>query len=122
MVIAGPWLARPQQPLDAGLGGRHLLPGGDLRRPLRPLRRATPPPVYRGGDNDIVSLLDPEARLAKEAATLRWQGPAGARFELAVTTADLRPVATAGDLVEGSYTLPPAQLAALPAGTPCCGG
>lgn len=117
VVVAGPWLARPQSrwllssvaatfflaAIFAGLFGRF---GGEVA-----------PPVYRGGENDIVSLLGPAAWLPREAATLRWQGPAGARYEITVTTADLEPVAAAGDLVAGSYTLPPAQLAALPAET-----
>jgi len=72
--------------------------------------------VYRGGEEQIVSLLGEDPALRRSAAVLRWQGPAGARYALFVTTAELALVDQAADLETPSYRLPPGKLEGLPAG------
>lgn len=83
-------------------------------------RRLDPdePPVYRGAeDAEIVSLLEAAPRLPRQAALLRWKGPEGARFELTITTAELRKVHQALDLEQNTYQVPEEVLTSIPDGS-----
>lgn len=130
LVRAAP-AARPAAPAAQALpfrarpAGRRLLGAlaamlllGVLIAGLLGRRPAGPPEVYRGGEAAIVSLLGEPPALARGDAVLRWKGPQGARFAVTVTTADLRLVASAADLTESSYRLPPEALREVPAGAP----
>lgn len=58
------------------------------------------------------------ATLPREAFVLRWEPPADAsHYAVRVTTESLEPVASASSLLEPSYQVPPAELAALAPGT-----
>jgi hypothetical protein len=65
----------------------------------------------------VESLLPAEVALPRNAFTLRWtRGPAGSRYQVRVTTEDLRVLATAADLMTAEFTVEPAVLAELPGG------
>lgn len=118
-VVVGPWGAlRRHRPLFTALAAM-LLVGLLLAYFVPRDGRLGPGEVERGGEESpIHSLLGPgEPALPRAAATLRWQGPAQARYALTVTTADLQVVAEAQDLTAASFTLSPATLAPYPAGT-----
>ena len=66
----------------------------------------------------VESLLPAEVALPRDAFTLRWTpGPQGSRYHVRVTTEDLRVLAMAADLTDAPFTVDPAVLAGLPAGT-----
>jgi hypothetical protein len=72
-------------------------PGGNV------LRDQTPAAVE--------SLVAPDAVLPRDAFRLRWTpGPAGSRYEVRVTTEELRLLATAADLTAPELVVTPAQL------------
>lgn len=116
VVVAGPWAARPRARWLAGSLAAAFFLAAIFAVFLGRFSFDPSPEVYRGTDGQVVSLLGPEPALARDAATLRWQGPPGARYEITVTTADLRLVAEAGNLPEPGYTVPPELLLAHAAG------
>jgi hypothetical protein len=116
VVVAGPWTARPGSRWLAGSLAAVFLLAAIFAVVLGRLPFDPPPEIYRGAAEEVVSLLGPAPKLAAGAASLRWQGPPGARYELTVTTADLRLVAEATDLAEPAYTLPVEQLQPFAAG------
>lgn len=66
----------------------------------------------------IASLLDADATLTRDMFRLRWTpAPAGSRYDVRVTTEDLRVIATANDLVAAEFALEPGQLAGLVPGS-----
>lgn len=72
-----------------------------------------------GGAETVESLLAADAVLTRDAFVLRWRpGPEGTRYQVRVTTIDLRVLATARDLERADYAVPAAALADLPAGAP----
>jgi len=65
----------------------------------------------------ITSLLGRDPTLAREMFRLRWTpAPAGSRYDVRVTTEDLRVIATASDLNAAEFMLEPDRLAALAPG------
>ena len=64
----------------------------------------------------IRSLLPEGEALPRDDAVLRWEGPAGARFDLTVATEDLRVLATASRLEASEYRIPPDVLSEIPSG------
>jgi hypothetical protein len=81
------------------------------------LNRA-PGDEFRASSGFVVeSLLPAESALPRAAFTLRWTpGPEGSRYQVRVTTEDLRVLTTAEDLTEAAFAVDPAVLAGLPAG------
>jgi hypothetical protein len=77
------------------------------------------PPRYRGADQAAIRSLVPEAEpLPRDRCRLAWSfDPAGARYDLQVTTESLQVVAQAEGLAEPSFRVPAGALASLPAGT-----
>lgn len=84
-----------------------------------------PPPLEDVNDGAVRAGVDKRIRPAPEmtalprsAFELRWQGgPAGATYDLFITTATLDPVYQALDLPEAKHRVPSEALAKLPAGT-----
>jgi hypothetical protein len=78
-------------------------PGDELRAPA---------------DSAVESRLPPDTALPRDAFALAWTaGAAGSRYDLRVTTEELRTLATAADLEEPSFVVPAAALAGLASGT-----
>jgi hypothetical protein len=79
-----------------------------------------PPPAdeYRTSPGYTVgSLVPDDMPLSRDAFRLRWTpGPAGSRYQVRVTTEDLRVLATAADLTVAELVVEPAVLASLPDG------
>jgi hypothetical protein len=77
------------------------------------------PQPYRGGPVGEISSRVPEgAALPRERADLQWTaGLPGSRYEVRVLTRDGREIAVESGLTAPSYRIPPAALAAVPAGT-----
>lgn len=71
-------------------------------------------PIYRGAV--IVPLTGAEGSLPRNDFRLRWQAPEGSRFEIRVTTEDLRILDTASGLTSPEYVAPAERLEGLPAG------
>jgi hypothetical protein len=71
-------------------------------------------PIYRG--ETVVPLTGSEGSLPREAFRLRWQAPEGARFDIRVTTEDLRVLDTASGLASPEHTVPTESLEGLPSG------
>jgi hypothetical protein len=71
-------------------------------------------PIYRGGV--IVPVTGAEESLPRDAFRLRWQAPEGARFDVRVTSEDLRILDTASGLTSPEYTVLAEKLEGLPAG------
>ena len=71
-------------------------------------------PIYRGGV--IIPVTGAEESLPRDGFRLRWQAPEGARFDVRVTTEDLRILDTASGLTSREYTVPAEKLGGLPAG------
>lgn len=66
----------------------------------------------------IESLLPPDAALPKDAFRLRWSaGPQDSRYQVRLTTDDLRLLVTAGDLTGPEILVDPARLADVPQGS-----
>ena len=83
--------------LDAHIPGRYRLLG---RRDARTIR----------------SLLPADQPVTRENCVLRWEGPAGSRYDVRVATDDLDVLAEAYGLEAGELVVPPESLADLPAG------
>jgi hypothetical protein len=82
--------------------------------------RTGPPDVdpMRADTPAISTPLDATTPLPRDAATLRWSGAAeGSTYRVTLTTAELAPVASVGGLLAPTWTVPPASLEPLPAGT-----
>jgi hypothetical protein len=81
-------------------------------------RNDSGPAVFRdAGGWTAQSLLAPDAALPRSAFRLRWTAaPEGARYQVRVTTEDLRLLATVADLTTVEVTIDAGQLAALPSG------
>ncbi len=71
-------------------------------------------PIYRGAV--IVPLTGAEESLPRNDFRLRWQAPEGSRFDVRVTTEDLRILDTASGLTSPEYTVPAERLEGLPQG------
>jgi hypothetical protein len=65
----------------------------------------------------IASLLGADATLSRDMFRLRWSAPAGSRYDVRVTTDDLRVIATATDLTAAEFALEPGLLAGLTSGS-----
>lgn len=66
----------------------------------------------------VESLLAADAVLPRDTFVLRWRpGPEGARYQVRVTTVDLRVVATVRDLDRPEHQVPASALADVPAGS-----
>jgi hypothetical protein len=65
----------------------------------------------------VASLVPPEAVLPRDSFRLRWTpGPEGSRYQVRVTTEDLRLLATANDLAAPEFPVEPALLSSVPSG------
>jgi hypothetical protein len=65
----------------------------------------------------IESRLAADSALPREACTVRWQpGPAGSRYQVRVTTAELDAVVTAADLEVPQFTVPADRLSSVATG------
>lgn len=74
-------------------------------------------PVFRAGsDSAIDSRIEAAAPLGRDAFELRWSGPAGARYDVTVTTEDLRVLHVSEDLAATSLLVPADALAAVESG------
>ena len=63
------------------------------------------------------SLVPPDLALPRDAFRLRWTpGPEGSRYQVRVTTEDLKLLATAADLMAPEFAVDPAVLAGLSSG------
>ena len=84
------------------------------------LLNRSPGDQFRASSGFVVeSLLPAEAALPRAAFRLRWTpGPEGSRYQVRVTTEDLRVLTTAEDLTEAAFAVDPAVLAGVPAGAP----
>lgn len=71
-------------------------------------------PIFRGGP--IQSLVSGDRTLPRDDFRLRWQAPQGARFDVRVTTEDLRVIDTASGLEASEYVVPAESLADLESG------
>jgi hypothetical protein len=82
-------------------------------------RRDPPDPTFRDpGRSAIESLVPADGGLPRSAFRLRWSpGPQDARYDVRVTTEDLRVIATARDLAQPELVIDAAALAALPQGS-----
>jgi hypothetical protein len=70
------------------------------------------PPGYT-----VASLVPDDVPLSRDAFRLRWTpGPDGSRYQVRVTTEDLRVLATAADLTVAELVVEPAAFASLPDG------
>jgi hypothetical protein len=66
----------------------------------------------------VESPIPSDASLARDAFVLRWTpGPEGSRYQLRLTTEDLRVVAAASDIGTPEYRVPADSLSNLPAGS-----
>lgn len=84
--------------------------GGRLGKPVPPEYRDSRPVPIR-------SLLPADEPVARDHALLRWSpGPPGSRYQVTVTSEDLRPVAAGSDLEATELLVPAGKLASLPAG------
>jgi hypothetical protein len=100
-----PWLAAAAAVLIATVGVVSLLD----RSPIDEYRTS---PGYT-----VASLVPDEMPLPRDAFRLRWTpGPDGSRYQVRVTTEDLRVLATAADLTVAELVVEPAALASLPDG------
>ncbi len=75
---------------------------------------------FRAAGNDVVeSAIPADATLPRDAFTLRWTpGPAGSRYAVRITSADLTPLASGTDLDVPEFVVPPSALATVAAGSP----
>jgi hypothetical protein len=107
--VAGPWV---------GLAAAAALVAalGLWWRP-RPVGVPTPP-ILRGTQGTLQTLVPDGSRLPRGACHLRWSaGPAGTRYVLRASSEDLVNTHVVSDLEHPEYTLPPSVLAAWPAGS-----
>ena len=84
---------------------------------LLQLRRA-PTDTFRDTGRTVVEpLIASDAALPRDRFVLRWKpGPDGSRYQVRVTTDDLRVLTTATDLTAPELTVPPERLSDLAAG------
>jgi hypothetical protein len=93
----------------------------DARRPPRASRLLVVA-VVRGRRRTspgytVASLVSDDMPLPRHAFRLQWTpGPDGSRYQVRVTTEDLRELATAADLTAAELIVEPAALATLPDG------
>ena len=79
------------------------------------LRRVPADTMRDSGRPVIESLLPFDATLPRGAFVLRWKpGPEGSRYQVRVTTEDLRVLTSAADLTTPELTVPPDRLSGLP--------
>ena len=73
---------------------------------------------FRAASGFVVeSLVPPDLALPRDAFRLRWTpGPEGSRYQVRVTTEDLKLLATAADLTTPEFAVDPAVLAGLSSG------
>jgi len=78
-----------------------------------------PADTFRDAGSYVVeSLVPSDATLPRDAFVLRWKpGPEGSRYEVRVTTEDLRVLTTAADLTSPELTLPRELLSGVGPGT-----
>ena len=78
----------------------------------------SPGDAYRDQPGYVVeSLVAPDTALAREAFRLRWTpGPAGARYQVRVTTEDLRVLSSATELTAPELVLERSLLTNVPSG------
>jgi hypothetical protein len=102
-----------------GLAAAALLLVSLLNQSAISLPGRRPSPQYREQVAPVVTALVADAQpLDRAAFVLRWTpGPDGAHYNVRVTTEDLTVIARAWSLGAPQYQVPPASLAALPAGT-----
>jgi hypothetical protein len=84
--------------------------------------RVFAPPIddtFRNGDRYVVnSLVQPGAALSRDAFRLRWTpGPTGSRYQLRVTTEDLKVLTTVSDLTTPEFVVTSDLLAAVTPGS-----
>ncbi len=74
--------------------------------------------TFRTSEHQVIrSLVAADARLPRNAFRLRWSpGPPEARYQVRVTTDDLRLLTTTTDLVQAEFLVPPEILAEVPSG------
>jgi hypothetical protein len=87
---------------------------------LLPTGPGTTPPAgdtLRGAEESILPLTDLAVPLARDEATLRWEGPFDCRWEIRVATEDLHVIAEAHGLDTPEFTVPAEALAGLPVGS-----
>lgn len=118
VLVQGPWISRPTTRWMMGSLAATLLVAILLATWFDLLPARNEPGVYRGGPSEqIRSLLGPETVLERGNAVLRWQGPAGARYRVTLTSADLHLLLEATGLEQTSYQIPAEVLAPYPTGT-----
>lgn len=83
---------------------------------LYQIQREPAADVYRAqAQYTIAALVASDSTLARDAFRLRWTpGPDGTRYDVQVTTEDLRVLATARDLTTAELLVPRASLEAVP--------
>ena len=106
--------ARSWRPAWIGLAALLVLSVG---AGLLQLRRA-PTDTFRDPGRAVVEpLVTSDATLPRDRFVLRWKpGPDGSRYQVRVTTDDLRVLTTATDLTAPELIVPPERLAELAAG------
>jgi hypothetical protein len=74
------------------------------------------PPAFRSDDSlRIAPLVEPDAVLPRDHATLTWTaGPEGSLYSVEVVTESLDLVASQRDTSEARFQIPPASLSPLP--------
>jgi hypothetical protein len=78
------------------------------------LNRAPAEEYREPGRYEVESLVPSETPLSRDAFRLRWRpGPPGSRYQVRVTTEDLRPLATVDDLTVPELVVERDQLASL---------
>jgi hypothetical protein len=107
--------ARSWRPAWIGLAALLVLSVG---AGLLQLSRA-PTDTFRDPGRFVVEpLVISDATLPRDRFVLRWKpGPDGSRYQVRVTTDDLRVLTTAADLTAPELTVPPERLSELAAGT-----
>ena len=106
--------ARSWRPAWVGLAALLVLSVG---AGLLQLRRS-PTDTFRDPGRYVVEpLVISDATLPRDRFVLRWKpGPDGSRYQVRVTTDDLRVLTTAADLTAPELTVPPERLSELAAG------
>jgi hypothetical protein len=107
--------ARSWRPAWIGLAALLVLSVG---AGLLQLRQA-PTDTFRDSGRYVVEpLVVSDATLPRDRFVLRWKaGPDGSRYQVRVTTDDLRVLTTAADLSTPELTVPPERLSELAAGS-----
>ncbi|MGE0811933.1 MAG: hypothetical protein AB7O28_14170 [Vicinamibacterales bacterium] len=101
----------------AWLGAAAVLVLGLSAALLVPGLRHAEPVLRRPAGLAVESLVAPDAALPRAAFELRWSpGPAGSRYQVRVTSEDLRVIAAVSDLETPSYRVPADALAGVPGG------